>query len=77
MDQEYRFLLSKVLIKNHCYVLKPISEDKIFDSVREQFLNASIDVLDNIFSKNVSICNFEDFFFCQKYKASNKTFKCR
>lgn len=81
MDQEYRVLLSKVLIKNHCYVLKPISDDKNFDSVKQQFLNASFDVLDNIFSKNVSICNFEDFFICQNqyftsFNLTQKSFEC-
>lgn len=65
MSQEYSNLIKKVLTKNHFNAFNSIITAKKVDKIKMEFYNGTVNVLNEVFNNNNTLCNIDEFVICQ------------
>ncbi|CAI8499773.1 unnamed protein product [Hanseniaspora opuntiae] len=77
MNKEYNNLLKKMLSKNHLNAFNSIITAKKVDKVKLEFYNNTVNILEEVFNNNNTLCNIDDFVICQNqyFSLFNETHK--
>ncbi|KAL6933750.1 hypothetical protein ACO0R3_001528 [Hanseniaspora guilliermondii] len=65
MNQEYNSLLKKILTENHFSAFNNILTAKKSDNVKLEFYNGTVNILNEVFNDNNTLCKIDEFVICQ------------